>query len=303
MNNTLIAGMTLIISLFFCATVSADEHHNHQTTESFKKLALTESLFLLTNKGGNILVSTGGDGILMVDNGYADTSEELKTTLAHLNGANNSSELTYIINTHWHGDHTGANQLLGKTATIIAHDNVRKRLSHEQKIPLFGTTSPAQAGHALPTLTYPQNMHVHFNDELLSLQHYPKGHTDGDTVVYFTHANIIHMGDLLFYPMFPFIDVYNGGNAIHYADNVKAIIDTINDSTTVIPGHGSATNKAGVIAFYAMLIGSIEEVRAMKQQGLTLTAMQSRGLSKEWNSWKKGFINEATWIAIIDSSL
>ena len=255
---------------------------------------------MLSKKGGNILLSQGDDGLLIIDNGYADLAGDLKAALGELG---HDKTLKYIINTHWHFDHTGGNDTLGKNATIIAHDNVRKRLAQKSAIPLFNYQADAHPQHALPSLTYPQAMRVHFHNDELQLEHFANSHTDGDTVVFFSKANVVHMGDLMFYPNFPFVDIHNGGNAVNYAKNIGLIYERINDQTIVIPGHGPVTNRAGLAKFKAMLNSTIAEVKAMKANGMNLEAMQKQGLNKQWQDWGKGFINEATWISFIEASL
>ena len=273
----------------------ADSHSRH-----FAPSKVKDNILMLSNKGGNIAISKGSDGLLIIDNGYSDQSKELAATLEKIGG---ESELQYIINTHWHGDHSGANELLGNIATIVAHDNVRNRLKASQSIPLFGMESTPYAKPGLPSLTYPDSINIHFNDDTLTLKHYPNGHTDSDTVVFFKQANVVHMGDHLFYPMFPFIDVGNQGNAINYAANVKAVLDQIDDQTIVIPGHGPVTDKAGLTDFLAMLEGTIGEVKTMKMAGKTLEQSQQAGLSNRWQQWQGGFIKEPAWIKIIYTSL
>lgn len=289
--TTLFAASTLLLSTLASAET--------QQTAAFKATQITPSIIVLQGKGGNIALSTGEDGLLMIDDDYAKMSTALKQQLDQYGGV---KQLKYIINTHWHGDHSGGNETLGKGVDIIAHDNVRQRLSSHQEVAFFKMISEPQPKHALPNLTYPTSMQVHFNNDTLTLQHYPSGHTDGDSVIFFDKANVVHMGDLLFYPMFPFVDIDNGGNVVSYADNVGAILKKIDDKTIVIPGHGSLTNKQGLNDYHHMLTGTIAEVKAMKDNGLSLEQAQSKGLSKQWQQWGK-FIKENVWISFIYKSL
>ncbi len=222
--------------------------------------------------------------------------------LAEINSRGGIEQLRFVLNTHWHGDHTGNNATLGHHATIIAHDNVRQRLSVDQAQPFFNSVAKAQPKHALPTITYPQNLWIQFNGDRLTLQHYANSHTDGDTVIFFEKANIVHMGDQLFYPAFPFIDLGSGGNAFSYADNVNAILTLINTDTVVIPGHGPVTNKKGLEEYADMLQGTIAEVMTMKEAGLSLEQAQAKGLDEQWRKWTNGFIKPADWISFIYGS-
>ncbi|ARN76264.1 MBL fold metallo-hydrolase [Oceanicoccus sagamiensis] len=261
---------------------------------------MNDSITLLQGKGGNIAVSHGSDGLLIIDDDYADMSDSLKQQLAELGGG---SELKYILNTHWHSDHTGSNDALGKGVAIVAHDNVRKRLSSPQEVPFFNMVTTAQAKHALPSLTYPDAMNIHFNDESIRLEHYPNGHTDGDSVVFFESSNVVHMGDHMFYPMFPFVDISSDGNVVNFANNVGKVLAKVNDATVVIPGHGPLTDKKGLTTYHQMLMQTIAEVKAMKAEGLSVKQAQARGLSPKWQEWNGGFIKQENYIAFIYQSL
>lgn len=288
--------LAAIYAISLSGAVSADEHGGAE----FKTSSITPSLTLLQGKGGNILLSKGDDGLLIIDDDYADMADKLKVQIEAHGGINS---LKYILNTHWHGDHSGGNAALGKGVDIVAHDNVRARLSSRQEIALFKMVSEPQPKHALPNLTYPQTMTLHFNDEAITLTHYANSHTDGDSVVRFKKANVLHMGDLLFYPMFPFVDLGSGGNAVNYSKNVMAILQTVDEKTVIIPGHGPLTDKQGLTSYSTMLNDTIAEVKAMKDQGLSLEQAQAKGLSEQWESWGNSFIKEPVWISFIYESL
>lgn len=288
--------ITSACAISLSSGVSADNHGGPE----FKASPITPSLTLLQGKGGNIVLSKGSDGLLIIDDDYADMADKLK---AQIEAHGGMSSLKYILNTHWHGDHSGGNAALGKGVDIVAHDNVRARLSSKQEIAFFKMVSDPQPKHALPNLTYPQTMTIHFNDDAITLTHYANGHTDGDSVVRFEKANVIHMGDHMFYPMFPFVDLGSGGNAVNYSKNVMAILKTVDDKTVVTPGHGPLTDKQGLASYSAMLNGTIAEVTAMKDQGLSLEQAQAKGLSDQWDSWGGGFIKEPVWISFIYGSL
>lgn len=275
---------------------------DHHAQSAFKVSNISDNLILLQGKGGNIALSRGRDGILIIDNDYAEMGGALERQIEKLAGG---SSLKFILNTHWHGDHTGNNESLNKqeNVTIIAHDNVRKRLSTRQEMPVFNRVIEAHSRPALPTITFPDSMTLHFNDETLTLEHYANGHTDGDSVIFFEKNNTVHMGDHMFYPMFPFIDMASGGNAISFAKNVGTVLDKIDDKTTVIPGHGPLTDKTGLREFHHMLVSTIAEVNTMKATGLSLKEVQGKGLSQEWKKWNVGFIKEPVWISFIYSSL
>ncbi len=288
----------LLAVMGFNTTAIAEEHN--ATTPSFRSTVLTDQISMLQGKGGNVAVLTGKQGILMVDDDYQDMTPALKKALQPFGGEN---KLTYIINTHWHGDHTQGNLHFGHQAKIVAHDKVRERLLTSQEVKLFKMVTEPYPEHALPSITYQKQLTLHINDEEVAVMHLPGGHTDGDSVVLFKKANVIHMGDLYFNGFFPFVDVQNGGSVKVMAENVSAIIDQIDDNTVVIPGHGPVSNKAELTAFRDMLRGTYAEVKAMRDKGKNLGQIQVEGLSAEWIDWTDGFLSEQVWIGIVNSSI
>ncbi|MCK9504489.1 MAG: MBL fold metallo-hydrolase [Porticoccaceae bacterium] len=285
------------LSLAFSAASLGDEQGENP---SFSRSVVTGSIEMLSGKGGNIGVLKGEDGLLLIDDDYADMTPALETALQELGGV---ESVIYLINTHWHGDHTGGNELLGSHALIVAHDNVRKRLTTEQEVKLFNMKTQPYPEKALPEITYSQVITLHFGGEEVEIVHYPSGHTDGDSVVFFKNSNVVHMGDHFFNGIFPFVDVDNGGNVENMANNVKAILAQIDGDTKVIPGHGALGDKKDLQAFYDMLVGTTAEVKAMMAEGLDLAAIQERGLSEQWQPWTKGFLSTEVWIGIIHASL
>ena len=299
--NTLKAAIISTITAFVIATpglVSADSHHKKSPT--FKSTKLTDSIYMLQGKGGNLGLIKGEQGLLLIDADYKVMSDALKTELTRYGGV---EKLTYLINTHWHGDHTQGNDALGHHAQIIAHDNVRARLLTTQEIKLFKMVSQPYAKHALPSITYDSRMTLHINGEEIEVVHFPDGHTDGDSVVFFKNSNVVHMGDHFFSGFFPFIDVAHGGNVLNMAKNIKSILPMLNDKTQVIPGHGPLSTKKDLQAFHDMLVGTSAEVEAMKKKGISLESIKAKGLSGKWKSWTNGFIPSDVWIGIVHSSL
>ncbi len=291
-------AMSTALSLVAASVIMADQHHAEST--GFSSTHLNSTTHLLQGKGGNIAVIEGKDGLVVIDAEYASMSDALLAELAEFGGAD---KLTYLINTHWHGDHTGGNHVLGHKTQIIAHDNVRTRLLTTQEIKMFNMVSEAYPSHALPSVTFDNRMTLHINDETIELVHFANGHTDGDTVVFLKDANIVHMGDHFFSGFFPFVDVDHGGNVVKLADNVKSILSMIDDDTQVIPGHGPLSTKADLELFHSMLLGTIAEVEAMRDADLWLEEMREKGLSEKWDDWADGMLTTTAWIQIINSSL
>jgi cyclase len=298
-NIRLTTSYFLFLCLCFMPVIVFAEKH-HAETLSFKTIEVSKNIWMLRGKGGNIAVLTGEQGLLLIDDDYKVMSDALKKQIQHYGGLD---KLTYIINTHWHGDHTQGNLALGNHALIVAHDNVRNRLLNSQEIKLFKMVSQPYPAEALPNMTYTKAMKLYINGEELSVVHYPNGHTDGDSIVFFKNANVVHMGDHHFSGFFPFVDIEHGGNVLKMAANVKAVIKIIDDKTKLIPGHGPLSNKADLQDFYDMLLGTTAEVQKMLDQGLNLQEIQKKGLSKHWESWTDGFLSTEVWIGIVYASL
>jgi glyoxylase-like metal-dependent hydrolase (beta-lactamase superfamily II) len=293
------SGLSLAILLTTLLTVNASSAQ-HEDSPKFSITPVTDNLSILQGRGGNLALLTGEQGLLLVDNDYQDMSAALETALAGYGGAD---KLTYIINTHWHGDHTGGNLALGQYANIVAHDNVRKRLLSAQEIKLFKMKSDPYPEIAVPSITYEKAMSLHINGEEVELVHFAGGHTDGDSIVFFKSANVVHTGDHFFNGFFPFVDVDSGGNVLVLAENVKLLLGMIDDNTKIIPGHGPLANKADLMAFSLMLEGTAAEIKAMKDKGLSLAKIQQQGLSDNWQSWTDGFLTTDVWVSIVYNSL
>lgn len=288
----------LLTYLLACSSLQAEQHNAN--SPSYRATAITDQISLLQGKGGNIAVLSGKQGVLLVDDDYKQMSDALLTALEPFGG---SGKLNYIINTHWHGDHTQGNLALGHHAQIVAHDKVRDRLLTSQEVKLFKMVTQPYPDYALPSVTYSQRMKLHINREEVELMHYPGGHTDGDTVVFFNKANVVHMGDLFFNGFFPFVDVENGGNVLLMAENVGKVLQRIDEKTVIIPGHGPLANKADLQTFKEMLEGTSSEVKAMMDKGMSLPQIQVEGLSAEWLDWTDGFLSTEVWIGIVYASL
>ena len=242
---------------------------------------------MLTGAGGNIGVSAGEDGVLIIDDQFAPLAEKIASQLGELG----SDKPKYVINTHYHGDHTGSNAFFHshKGATILAHENVRVRLANDEKI----------KPEALPTITYEDGIKIYFNGETLHVMHLAVGHTDGDSVVWFEQPNVMHTGDLFFNGRFPYIDQGAGGNVEGYMDSVKQLLAKIDDETVIIPGHGDISNKQEYSAFLAMISETFSYVKALKQDGKTLDEVKAMGLDDKWADWSWNFINEEKWITTL----
>jgi cyclase len=264
-----------------------------------KATPVAGNVHMLVGSGGNIGVSAGPDGILIVDDQFAPLADKIRAALKGIA----PGKLKFILNTHFHGDHTGSNAVFGPEATIVAQTNVRKRLGSEQT--RGGQTTPASPKEALPVITFDQGLSVHFNGEEIRAIHVPNGHTDGDTVIYFTQSNVVHMGDQFFNGRFPFVDLGSGGSVEGYVRNVKYVLDNMPKEAKIIPGHGPLATMEDLKGFHAMLVETTTIVRDKMKAGKTLDQIKAEGLPEKYASWGPtgAFINAGRWIETIHTSL
>lgn len=255
------------------------------------------SVYVLYGVGGNIGVSVGPDGVLIVDDQFAPLAEKVRAALKPLS----PGPLRFVLNTHFHFDHTNANPVFGREATIVAHANVRRRLSADAVV--LGETYKALSKEGLPVVTYETALSVHFNGEEVRVVHFPAGHTDGDSIIFFTGSNVIHMGDHFFAGRFPFIDLDNGGSVEGLTRNVAEVIAKAPAGVKIIPGHGPLSTIEDLRAYHSMLVETTALVRARLRAGRTLEEAKAEGLPDKWKEWGTGFINAQRWIEIVYRSL
>ena len=241
---------------------------------------------MLQAAGGNIAASVGPDGVLLVDDQFAPLAPKILAKLAEIG----PGKLRLVLNTHWHGDHVGSNGVFGKDATIVAQDNVRKRMQ------AGNARTPAAAPEALPILTFDHDVTVHFNGEDIQVVHLPAGHTDGDSVVWFTGSNVVHTGDLFFAGHFPFVDLESGGTVDGLIADVEAILAKLPPGAKIIPGHGPLSERKDLEAYRAMLVDTRSLVRDWKKRGLTLEQAKAQGIPEKYASFAWQFMSAEEWI-------
>lgn len=295
-----LASLTL-----FCAVASSvlsNSSFAEDQAITVKTSEIKAGLYLLQGRGGNVMASIGQDGILLVDDDYAQYAPAYVEALSALGEPQRQPR--FVLNTHWHGDHTGGNQLWAERgATVVAHANVRQRMGSRQDMKALNRVVEASPAIALPLVTYGDSLALHFNGDDIEVQHYPNGHTDGDSVIYFSAANVVHMGDHFFKDRFPFVDIGSGGNVLGYTANIEAILERLDAGAVIVPGHGDLADKGDLQRYLEMLNSTTTAVRRGLEQGLDADALVARGLDKKWSSWGGGFINEETWIRTIVGSL
>lgn len=289
--------LLVITTLLLSSTLSAQ-------TQDFSKVEITATkvngnVYMLQGQGGNIGVSVGSDGILIVDDQFAPLADKIKKALEKLG----EGKLKFVLNTHWHGDHTGGNAQFGPEAPIIAHDNVRRRLATEQRSEFFKRTTPASPKEALPVITFDKSLSVHFNGEEIKVIHFPKGHTDGDSVIFFTNSNVVHMGDDFFVARFPFVDLESGGSVQGLTKNIGEIIPKLAADVKIIPGHGPITTVEDLKKYHHMLVETTAIVQRKMKAKKPVAQIKAEGLPEEWKDWGTGFIKTDVWVETIYRSL
>jgi glyoxylase-like metal-dependent hydrolase (beta-lactamase superfamily II) len=263
--------------------------------------ALRGGVYMLTGAGGNIGLSVGDDAAFIVDDQYAPLTPKIIAAVAAIT----NKPIRFVVNTHWHGDHTGGNENIGRAgALIVAHNNVRKRMSVEQFNDVFNRRTPASPAGALPVVTFNDSVSFHINGDEMVAFHIPPAHTDGDAVIHFTRADVVHMGDTYFATGYPFVDVSSGGHVngvIGVADRVLAMCKP---TTIVIPGHGPVSNCDNLREYRNMVASVRDKVRAEMQKGRTLEQLKTAGLTADYDAkWGRGFIQPAMFVELVYRSL
>ena len=277
----------------------SEEHEFAQAGVKVEKL--TDNIYLLTGVGGNIAILTGKDDTLQIDAGNSGTTPKV---LEAIKGVTEKSVRT-LINTHWHADHTGGNADIAKQGgRIFAHDNVRKRLSIDQLIEAFNSKVPASPEIALPILTFSEKLTLHHNGEELHLLYIPPAHTDGDVIIHFSKANILHTGDLFFNGMYPFIDSSTGGwigGMVKAADKILTVVD---DKTKIIPGHGPLGTREQFKQYRDMLAKVEERITPLVKSGKSVEeTVMAKPLADLDEKWGKGFMNPTNFIKVVHGGI
>jgi glyoxylase-like metal-dependent hydrolase (beta-lactamase superfamily II) len=254
-------------------------------------------IWVLYGSGGNIGVSAGPDGVFLVDDQYAPMTPKISAALAKLS----SSPPRFVINTHWHGDHTGGNEnLANQGSLVIAHDNVRLRMGSEQFSKMFDRKTPPSPGKALPVVTFNDEVSFHLNGDEIRGSHAPAAHTDGDVFLHFRKANVIHTGDLVFAGRYPFIDLDSGGGVAGVIAAVDRMLALADEKTRIIPGHGEVTDRAGLAAYRDMLAETSGRVRELVKSGKTLDEVLAAKPNADYDAKQAwGFITPERYLQIL----
>ena len=262
-----------------------------------KTVPVVDGIYMLEGFGGNIGVSVGEDGVFLVDDQFGPLSDKILAAIGKLS----KKSVDFVLNTHWHGDHTGANEVLaGQGALILAHENVYQRMSTEQVNKLLGSTTPPSPRAALPVLAYDESIRLRLNGQTIHAFHVPPAHTDGDSVVHFVEANVMHMGDLFFNGIYPFIDIASGGDVDGYLAALAQAIEHSDDKTKIIPGHGPLATRADLRAAHDMLKAVRDRVAASVAEGKSLEETLAAGHTSDFDDpWSWQFIDGERLVTIL----
>ncbi|MCH2172808.1 MBL fold metallo-hydrolase [Myxococcota bacterium] len=264
-------------------------------------LDLGHGVSMLTGQGGNIGVLAGPDGILMVDDQFEPLAPKIRRALQNLS----DGPVRYLVNTHWHGDHSGGNAAFSRTGSVIlAHEQVRARMSTEQYMGALDRRIPASPDAALPVITFPDEIRVHVNGEAVRILHVSPAHTDGDSIVLFPDANVLHMGDTYFNGMYPFFDGSSGGSVEGMLAALNLGISLADDRTRVIPGHGPISNRAELLRSRNMLAAVIERIGREKLKGASENeVLEGRPTADLDGAWGRGVLKPDDFVRLVYQSL
>jgi cyclase len=300
--QTLIKNWWLPAVLCLCSILAAQD----LSTVQIVTTQLSPTVYLLQGKlngntvGGNVVASVGRDGVLLVDSEYAALSDKMKTALAQIVGA--EARVRFIINTHWHKDHTEGNRVFGGEATIVAHEQVLQMLSTDQR--LLGRTVERYPAPALPIITFSDSLSMHFNGEEIRIQHMSEGHTGGDSVIFFKTSNVLHTGDLYIGPVFPFVDIDHGGDVVGLLSDIRALLrDVVTAQTKIVPGHRLLATPDDLRKYDAMLTDSIATVRKAIAAGKSLKEVQEGPFPEEWTRWQSEILPASLWASYVYKSI
>ena len=291
----------LAFALAICAAPGALAQPDFSKVE-IATTRLNETTYVMTGAGGNLALSIGEDAVFLIDDQYAPLTDRISAAIAKIT----PKPVRFVINTHWHSDHVGGNESLGKAGAIVfAHENVRGRMNSEQFIEFMRSTVPASPPGALPVVTFSRSLTFHLNAEEIRVIHMPRAHTDGDAIVHFTKGDIVHMGDIYWNGMYPFIDTSSGGTVDGVIAACDQVLQMATGRTKIIAGHGPAVAGAAELKAYRDMLATVSgRIRAMIDAGRKLEDITASNVTAEFDEkWGKGFIPGSKFAEMIAMSI
>jgi glyoxylase-like metal-dependent hydrolase (beta-lactamase superfamily II) len=288
--------MTSMLAVALLLSVASAQDEDFSKAE-LATVTVAPGVAMLVGPGGNIGVCTGDDGVFLIDDEYAPLTGKVAAAVALLS----DKPIRFLVNTHWHGDHTGGNENLGKAGVVIvAQENVRKRMSVEQFLEAFGEKVAPSPQLALPLITFTDAVTFHMNGDEIRVFHVAPAHTDGDSIIQFQKASVVHMGDVFFNGMYPFIDVSTGGHLEGMIAAVDQLLPMLDAGTKIIPGHGPVSDKAGFAGYREMLAAVRDAVKPLvaagKSRADVIAARPTRALDGVWGN---GFLKPDVFVGIV----
>ncbi len=287
-------AQTACITLIFLASALQAQ----QPQAAFTLTPVAGQIHMLQGDGGNIGVLAAPEGTMLIDSMYQKSAPSIRDAIKNLPGG---GKVLFLVNTHWHSDHTEGNFAFGPQAIIVAHENVRALLAKPPS--MMGQPSNPYPVSALPSVTYSNSVTLYVGDEPVRLVHYANAHSNGDTVVFFDKSRVLHTGDMFFQGMFPFMDVDNGGDIDSWVRQLDSIISSVPADIKIIPGHGPLAGIAELKTFRQMLFDSADIVRRQIKEGKTLEQIKAAGLPDRFGPWAKGFFTVPQWLELVYRSL
>lgn len=269
--------IALVITALFASTSTPAQEQKVE----YIPTTLSDTLTMLKGQGGNIAISAGEDGVYIIDDQLQPLTDQLLVAISEIS----DQPIRFVINTHFHHDHVGGNETIGKGgAVIIAHDNIHQRMSSDYYSNFFDNTWPAWPQVALPVITFNDQITLHFNGEIAKVYHVPHGHTDGDSIVHFPASDVIHMGDIYFNGLYPYIDLDGGGNIEGMIAGAELGVSIAGEDTQIIPGHGPLSNKANLAEYRDFLVTARNNVQKLIDQGKNLEQAVAARPTAQWDA-------------------
>ena len=296
-----VLGARWLLAAVLLAAWSALPVRAQMEDVQIRTIPVAPGIHMLTGRGGNIGVSTGSDGAFVIDDQYAPLHPKIRAAVAAIDPA----PIRFVFNTHWHGDHTGGNAPMAEAgALIVAHENVRRRMSNEQFNAVFGRTTPASPEIALPVVTFDASVTFHRNGQEIHAFHVEPAHTDGDAILHFRGADVLHLGDVFFNGSFPFVDASSGGRFLGVLTAVDRALALCGPETKIIPGHGPLAGRADLQGYRAMLETVRERGQAAVAAGLSAEQWaEEKPLADLDARWGQGFMKSDVFLKIVHASL